>query len=124
MHAAGIGLAPETWTSGPELNDAAVAPCGAASARAVRNAAASTARGLRPKDLTSLRVNQMRYRTVLRPLPVSTAQSALWRVASQAATDSAQFAPKTDKNSVFVPGELRAPAYRLDSAASRHEEEV
>jgi hypothetical protein len=65
MHAAGIGLAPETWTSGPELNGAAVAPCGAESVAVARNAAASNARGLSPKDLTSLRLNGSERPTLL-----------------------------------------------------------
>jgi hypothetical protein len=57
MQAGGIGLAPDTWTSGPSLNGAADAPGNAASVSVTRQSAASAARGLNPKDLTSPRVN-------------------------------------------------------------------
>jgi hypothetical protein len=51
MHAAGIGLAPETWTSGPSVKGAAAAS--AESVSAARKMPASAARSLRRKDLTS-----------------------------------------------------------------------
>jgi hypothetical protein len=54
MQAAGMGLAPDTCTSGPELKGAADAPWSAASVNVAMQSNATTARGLSPKDLTSL----------------------------------------------------------------------
>src|SRR5205823_6171890 len=56
IQAAGIGLAPETWTNGAELNGAADAPCTAGNVRTARQRIARTARQLRPIRVTLLEV--------------------------------------------------------------------